>query len=55
MIPTTALFTLGGAAAGLAYQRLVGCRTGTCVLTSNPYIATLYGALVGLLSSGSLR
>ena len=35
------LFVLGGAAVGLLYQRVVGCRTGTCPITSNPYIATV--------------
>lgn len=55
MILRTVLFALGGAALGLAYQRLIGCRTGACPITSNPYVSTLYGAFVGLLASGGLR
>lgn len=47
------LFVLGGAALGFAYQHFVGCRTGTCAITSNPYISTLYGAFLGYLLSGS--
>lgn len=47
------LFTIGGAIAGFAWQRLVGCRTGTCPITSNPYVSTLYGAVLGsLLAAG---
>ena len=38
-----------GAALGFAYHRLVGCRTGACPLTANPYISTLWGALLGYL------
>ncbi len=49
------LFGLGGAAVGLLYQRFVGCRTGSCPITSNPYVATLYGALMGYLLSGGFR
>ena len=49
------LNVIGGAVVGLAYQRLIGCRTGTCPITSNPYIATVYGAVVGYLVSGGLR
>lgn len=49
------LFVLGGAAAGLAYQRLIGCRSGACAITSSPYISTLYGALMGYLAAGGMR
>jgi outer membrane lipoprotein SlyB len=45
----TALFVGGGALAGFLYAHFVGCRTGSCPLTSNPYTATVYGAVIGLL------
>ncbi len=46
------IFVLAGALVGFLYQRLVGCRTGTCAITSNPYAATFYGAFMGYLVSG---
>lgn len=48
LLPMT-LFVLGGALVGFGYYYFVGCQTGTCPLTSNPYISTAYGALVGFL------
>jgi len=36
-----------GASAGAAYAHFIGCRTGTCPLTSNVWIASLYGGAVG--------
>ena len=49
-----ALFTLGGGLVGLGYYALVGCSTGTCVITSNPFSSMTYMALVGFLLSGAL-
>lgn len=45
----TALAALAGAAIGAAYSHFVGCRTGTCLITSNIWIASLYGGVVGAL------
>lgn len=53
MIVRSMLFALGGAIVGLVYQRVIGCRTGTCPITSNPYISSIYGAVMGFLISGA--
>ena len=36
-----------GSALGFAYYKFIGCNSGTCAITSNPYISTAYGALFG--------
>lgn len=38
-----------GSAIGFAYYYFIGCRTGTCPITSNPYISIFYGAAVGAI------
>ncbi len=38
-----------GAAAGYAYYHFIGCSSGTCPITSNPIISTVYGALIGAI------
>jgi len=40
-----------GSAVGFAYYRLVGCRTGACLITTRWWSATGYGAVVGFLMS----
>lgn len=47
-----ALFTVGGALAGLLYYYFVGCASGTCPLTSHPLVTMAYMGLVGWLLSG---
>lgn len=48
------LFVLAGAAAGFAFYRFVGCRSGACAIWANPVTSTLYGAVLGLLVSGAV-
>jgi len=43
------LFSLIGALGGFAYYYYVGCRYGTCPISSNPWISTAYGAGMGLI------
>lgn len=38
-----------GAVGGFAYWHFVGCQSGTCPITSSPYISTIYGAVLGAL------
>ncbi len=40
-----------GAVAGFAYYYFIGCNSGSCPISSNPYITVGYGALVGLILS----
>jgi len=40
---------LAGSAGGFLYYYFVGCTSGTCPITSNPYISMVYGALLGYL------
>lgn len=44
--------TIIGAGLGFAYYKFVGCKSGACPITSNPYISTLWGALIGFLVTG---
>jgi hypothetical protein len=49
--------TLYGIAAGILggylYYYFIGCSSGSCAITSNPYMSMIYGAMMGglLLSS----
>ena len=47
-----ALFTLGGALAGLAYYYFIGCASGSCPITSSPFGSMLYMGVIGYLVSG---
>lgn len=37
-----------GALAGFLYYYFVGCSSGTCAITSNPFMSILMGGLLGL-------
>ena len=42
---------LAGGALGYAYYFFIGCNSGSCPITSSPYISTLYGSVIGLVIS----
>ncbi len=37
-----------GGLAGFLYYHFVGCASGTCAITSSPYMSTLWGGMMGL-------
>jgi hypothetical protein len=41
--------TIAGAAGGFAYYYFIGCSSGTCPITSSPYVSILWGGLMGYL------
>ena len=43
---------LAGAAVGYAMYRFVGCKTGACPLTANPWVAMFIWGLMGALLAG---
>jgi hypothetical protein len=54
MLLHTLAYVAGGAIVGFGYHKIVGCRSGACPITANPYISTIYGALIGLFAGGGL-
>lgn len=38
-----------GMTGGFLYYYFIGCNSGTCPITSNPYISIIYGGVLGFL------
>lgn len=38
-----------GMTGGFLYYYFIGCSSGTCPITSNPYISVIYGGVLGYL------
>lgn len=55
MILHLVMGVLIGGGLGFAWYKYVGCATGTCPLTSNPYVSTIYGAVIGALIASQLH
>jgi hypothetical protein len=45
------VFTLLGMAGGFLYWKFVGCLSGSCPIKSLWYMSTLFGGLIGYLTS----
>jgi len=46
---------VAGAGVGYLYYRLIGCRSGACFITSNPYRSMIYWAVFGGLLANLIR
>ncbi len=44
----TIIGTVSGAIIGFGYYYFIGCKSGSCPITGNPYISTIYGAVAGM-------
>jgi hypothetical protein len=44
-----------GAIAGFLYWKYIGCVTGSCAITSNPFRSTIYFAFMGALVAGIFK
>lgn len=44
-----------GGVAGYIYYIKVGCFSGTCPITSNPYMTILWGSVIGYLLADMIR
>jgi len=42
-----------GGLLGFGWYKLVGCSSGACPITSNPWISTFYGMAIGFVVSHS--
>ncbi len=52
------IIIIGAAAGGIAgflYYRFIGCRSGACIITGNPYISIIYWAAIGGLVANLIR
>lgn len=44
-----------GAVLGYCYYFFVGCKSGSCLISSNPFVSVPYGALLGFLFVGTFK
>ncbi|MBN1294239.1 MAG: YtxH domain-containing protein [Candidatus Latescibacteria bacterium] len=43
---------VAGAAVGFVYYKFIGCSSGACPITSNPWASMIYGAILGFMIAG---
>ena len=44
-----------GGTFGFLFYRFVGCKTGACPLSANPWVATIIWAIFGALAAGGMK
>ncbi len=41
-----------GGLLGYGVYRFIGCSSGTCPITSNPWVSTIFGVIIGSMVAG---
>ena len=54
MIVRLIIGLVAGGLLGFGAYRFVGCSSGACPLTANPWISTIFGMVFGALLSGAI-
>jgi hypothetical protein len=54
MIIRVVLGAVVGGILGYGVYRFIGCSSGTCPITANPWISTIFGMIIGVLLSRSV-
>lgn len=54
VITAPVIGVVAGALLGFAYYRFIGCASGSCPITSNPWASMIYGAVMGYMVSGMM-
>lgn len=44
-----------GAGLGFLYYKIIGCRSGACPIAGNPWISTIWWAMIGALLGSNLK
>ena len=52
MIKYLAGALIGGILGYFVLYKLIGCSSGGCPITANPYISSIYGIVMGMLLTG---
>ena len=55
MIAKIVIGIVAGGALGYTNYRFIGCKTGACPLSANPWISTFYGMIVGGLFGSAFK
>ena len=51
MIARVVIGAVAGGLLGYGLYRFVGCSSGACPITSNPWVSTIFGMVIGGLSA----
>ena len=53
MIIRLIIGVVAGGLLGYGMYRFIGCSSGACPITANPWISTIFGMVIGALLSGA--